>query len=163
MVRTGAKRRMGHVQGRPGKTGRKCVMAVVLTPDSPHTLPDVDVPRAIVSKPSSSDRIFRGILRGAGIVVLLITALILVFLIFRSLSALQRAGFGFLTTQSFLPEASNQFGIAALLPDSALIAAIPLVIAVPVAVATAISTSPYAPHPLPPPIIAHTYLITATP
>src|SRR5216683_1592454 len=163
MVRTGAKRRMRHVQGRPGKTGRKCVMAVVLTPDSPHTRPDVDAPRAIVSKPSSSDRVFRGILRGAGIVVLLITALILVFLIFRSLSALQRAGFGFLTTQSFLPEASNQFGIAALLPDSALIAAIALVIAVPVGVATAIYISEYAPHALQRPLIAVIDLMAAIP
>lgn len=138
-------------------------MAVVLTPDSPHTRPDVDAPRAIVSKPSSSDRVFRGILRGAGIVVLLITALILVFLIFRSLSALQRAGFGFLTTQSFLPEASNQFGIAALLPDSALIAAIALVIAVPVGVATAIYISEYAPHALRRPLIAVIDLMAAIP
>ncbi len=138
-------------------------MAVVLTPDSPHTLPDVDTPRVIVAKPSRSDRVFRSILRGAGIAVLLITGLILVFLILRSLSALQRAGFGFFTTQSFYPEASSQFGIAALLPDSALIAAIALVIAVPIGVATAIYISEYAPHVLRRPLIAVIDLMAAIP
>ena len=138
-------------------------MAVVLTPDSPHTLPDVDTPRAIVARPSGSDRIFRGILRGAGLVVLLITALILVFLILRSFSALQRSGFGFFTTPSFFPETSNQFGIAALLPDSALIAAIALVIAVPIGVATAIYISEYAPHVLRRPLIAVIDLMAAIP
>jgi phosphate transport system permease protein len=107
---------------------------------------DDDVPRIIVARSSGSDRIFRGILRGAGIAVLLITLLILVFLIVRSLSAFQRAGFGFFTTAAFFPETSDQFGIAALLPDSALIAAIALVVAVPVGVATAIYISEYAPH-----------------
>src|SRR5258708_9803361 len=163
MVRTGAKCHMRHVQCRPGKTGRKCVMAVVLTPDSPHTPPDVDTPRVIVAKPSSSDRVFRSILRGAGIAVLLITGLILVFLILRSLSTLQRAGFGFFTTQSFYPEASSQFGIAALLPNSALIAAIALVIAVPIGVATAIYISEYAPHVLRRPLIAVIDLMAAIP
>ena len=138
-------------------------MAVVLTPDSPPTLPDVDTPRAIVARPSGSDRIFRGILRGAGLVVLLITALILVFLILRSFSALQRSGFGFFTTPSFFPETSNQFGIAALLPDSALIAAIALVIAVPIGVATAIYISEYAPHVLRRPLIAVIDLMAAIP
>src|SRR5262245_63156954 len=103
MVRTGAKRRMRHVQGPPRKTGTNIVMAVALTPDSPQTLPVDDVPRLIVAKPSSSDRVFRGILRGAGIVVLLITLLILIFLILRSVGAFRRAGFGFFISQPFFP------------------------------------------------------------
>jgi phosphate transport system permease protein len=138
-------------------------MAVALTPSSPMAAEDDDVPRVIVAKPSGSDRIFRGILRGAGIVVLLITLLILVFLIVRSLSAFQRAGFGFFTTASFFPETSNAFGIAALLPDSALIAAIALIVAVPVGVATAIYISEYAPHVLRRPLIAVIDLMAAIP
>src|SRR5215813_4069754 len=138
-------------------------MAVILTPDSPHTLPDVDTPRVIVAKPSSSDRIFRGVLRAAGIAVLAVTALILVFLVLRSLSAFRRAGLGFFTTSSFFPETSNQFGIAALLPDSALIAAIALIIAVPVGVATALFISEYAPHVLRRPLIAVIDLMAAIP
>src|SRR5262252_4230538 len=86
------------------KHGEEGVMAVALTPPFLVEAEDDDVPRVIVAKPSGSDRIFRGILRGADIVVLLITLLILVFLIVRSLSAFQRAGFGFFTTASFQPE-----------------------------------------------------------
>jgi phosphate transport system permease protein len=138
-------------------------MAVILTPDSPHTLPDADTPRVIVAKPSSSDRVFRGILRAAGIAVLAMTALILVFLVLRSLSAFRRAGLGFFTTSSFFPETSNQFGIAALLPDSALIAVIALLVAVPVGVATALFISEYAPHVLRRPLIAVIDLMAAIP
>ena len=138
-------------------------MAVALTPSSSAAPPDQDVPRPIVAKPSGSDRIFRGILRGAGIVVLLITGLILFFLIIRSLSAFQRAGFGFFTTSAFQPETSDQFGIAALLPDSALIAVIALLVAVPVGVATAIYISEYAPHALRRPLIAVIDLMAAIP
>jgi phosphate transport system permease protein len=138
-------------------------MAVALTPGSPHALAEEDAPRIIVSKPSGSDRVFRGILRSAGIVVLLITVLILVFLILRSFSAFQRAGLGFFTAQSFFPETSNQFGIAALLPDSALIAAIALLVAVPIGVATAIYISEYAPHVLRRPLIAVIDLMAAIP
>src|SRR5215467_9164344 len=145
------------------RTGRNTVLAVALTPPSPMAAEDEDVPRVIVAKPASSDRIFRGILRGAGIVVLLITLLILVFLIVRSLSAFQRAGFGFFTTASFQPETSNLFGIAALLPDSALIAAIALIVAVPVGVATALYISEYAPYVLRRPLIAVIDLIAAIP
>ncbi len=78
-------------------------MAVALTPDSPRAAIAGDVPRPIVSKASNADRIFRGILRGAGIVVLAITGLILIFLILRSFSAFQRAGFGLLHDVEFLP------------------------------------------------------------
>jgi phosphate transport system permease protein len=138
-------------------------VAVALTPPSPTAAEEDDLPRVIVAKPSGSDRIFRGILRSAGIVVLLITVLILVFLVVRSLSAFQRAGFGFFTTSAFQPETSNLFGIAALLPDSALIAAIALIVAVPVGVATAIYISEYAPHVLRRPLIAVIDLMAAIP
>jgi phosphate transport system permease protein len=138
-------------------------MAVALTPDSPRVARADDVPRPIVSKASTADRIFRGILRTAGILVLLITGLILIFLIFRSTSAFHRAGFGFFTTSSFFPETSGQFGIAALLPDSALIAVVALAVAVPVGVATAIYISEYAPHALRKPLIAVIDLMAAIP
>jgi phosphate transport system permease protein len=138
-------------------------MAIALTPASPAAEPDEDVPRLIVARPSRSDRIFRGILRTAGILVLAITALILVFLILRSLGALQRAGLGFFSTAAFQPETSDQFGIAALLPDSALIAIIALVVAVPVGVATAIYIAEYAPHVLRRPLIAVIDLMAAIP
>jgi len=138
-------------------------MAVALTPHiqpGPHA---DDVPRPIVSRATRGDRVFRGILRSAGLAVLLITLLILIFLILKSWSAFQRAGFGFFTTSSFFPETSSNFGIAALLPDSALIAIIALAIAVPVGVATAIYISEYAPYAIKRPLIAVIDLMAAIP
>lgn len=138
-------------------------MAFALAPGSPRTAGLEDAPRVIVDRPSGADRIFRGILRAAGIAVLLITVLILVFLILRSLSAFRRAGVGFLTTSAFFPETSSQFGIAALLPDSAAIAVVALVIAVPVGVATALFISEFAPPALRRPLIAVIDLMAAIP
>jgi phosphate transport system permease protein len=138
-------------------------MAVALT-DGPASAPaGEDVPRAIVAPVAGGDRLFRAALRGAGIIVLAITGLILLFLLLRSTQALSRAGLGFFTTQSFYPETSSQFGIAALLPDSALIALIALAIAVPVGVATAIYISEYAPDGLRRLLIALIDLMAAIP
>ena len=138
-------------------------MAVALTPGPPEGFVGEDLRRAIVARPSGADRVFRGVLRAAGIAVLLIAVLILVFLVLRSLSAFRRAGSGFFTTTSFFPETNSHFGIAALLPDSALIAVIALVIAVPVGVATALFISEYAPHSIRRPMIAVIDLMAAIP
>ena len=123
---------------------------------------DEDRPRAIVSRVSLGDRIFRGVLRGAGIAVLAITASILVFLVLRSLTAFRLMGFRFFTTSSWLIS-SNQFGIAAILPMGVLIALIALVIAVPVGVATALLISEYAPARLRRVLIAMIDLMAAIP
>lgn len=138
-------------------------MAVAQTDGHASAPAGEDVPRVIVAPVSGGDRIFRGILRSAGIIVLAITGLILLFLLLRSTQALNRAGFGFFTTKNFLPETSSQFGIAALLPDSILIALIALAIAVPVGVATAIYISEYAPHGLRRLLIALIDLMAAIP
>ncbi|HEX9032254.1 MAG TPA: phosphate ABC transporter permease subunit PstC [Streptosporangiaceae bacterium] len=122
-----------------------------------------DVPRVIVAAATAGDRVFRGLLRAAGVTVLAITVLILVFLVLRSVSAFQRAGLGFFTTQSFYPETSDQFGVAALLPDSAIIAVIALAVALPAGVAIAIYISEYAPPRLRGPMIAVVDLMAAIP
>jgi phosphate transport system permease protein len=141
-------------------------MAVVLTsepsPAQPGP-PENDVPRAIVVRSSGTDKIFRAVLRIAGATVLLVTGMILIFLLIRSLGAFERAGFGFFTTANFLPELSNQFGIAALLPDSIEIALIALVIAMPIGVAVALYISEYAPPLIRNPMIAVIDLMAAIP
>ncbi|HYK28931.1 MAG TPA: phosphate ABC transporter permease subunit PstC [Streptosporangiaceae bacterium] len=141
-------------------------MAVKLTPQAPSAQPgppEGDTPRTIVSRSSGSDKIFRGVLRSAGMAVLVINALILIFLILRSLSAFQRAGFGFFTTRSFFPETSSQFGIAALLPGSAEIAVVALLIAVPTGIGIALFISEYAPPALRGAMIAVIDLMAAIP
>jgi phosphate transport system permease protein len=141
-------------------------MAIALTSEPASVSPGApgdDTPRTIVTRMSGTDRIFRAVLRGGGLAVLLITGMILIFLFLRSLSAFQRAGFGFFTTQSFFPETSNQFGIAALLPDSVEIAVIALAIALPIGIAVALYISEYAPPAIRGPMIAVIDLMAAIP
>jgi phosphate transport system permease protein len=133
-------------------------MAVV---DTPAPV-DEDRPRAIVSRVSTGDQVFRGVLRGAGIAVLVMTASILVFLVLRSLTAFRLEGFRFFTTSSWLLS-TNQFGLAAILPLGVLIAVIALIVAVPVGVATALLISEYAPARLRRPLIAMIDLMAAIP
>ena len=60
-----------------------------------------DTPRAIVSRPSTGDMIFRTILRVSGWSVFVIVGLILTFLIVRAAKAFHLMGFDFLTTQNW--------------------------------------------------------------
>ena len=136
-------------------------MAVALTP-GPMSAPSDDQPRAIVGSVSRGDRIFRFIMRAAGLAVLLITGLILVFLVLRSLTAFRAVGFHFFTTSTWFIS-TNQFGIAAILPLGVLIAVIALIIAVPVGLATALFISEYAPPRLRRSLIALIDLMAAIP
>jgi phosphate transport system permease protein len=136
-------------------------MAVALTPGPPSAASE-DRPRTIVTSVSAGDRIFRIGLRAAGLTVLVITGLILIFLVLRSLSAFRAVGFGFFTTSSWYLS-TNQFGIAAILPLGVLIAVIALIIAIPVGLATALFISEYAPPRLRRILIALIDLMAAIP
>ena len=80
-----------------------------------------DVPREIAPGLSPVDIGFRGIARVAGGIVLAIMLLVGVFLSYRGTQALDVAGWSFLTTQAWEPDAGN-FGIAAVLTGTVLIA-----------------------------------------
>ena len=134
-------------------------MAVVAKNGLPLSSGD-DAPRAIVTPVSAGDRIFRGAVRGAGLLVLAITASILIFLVARSVPAFRAAGFAFFTTSAFN---GTQFGIAAILPLGVLIAVIALIIAIPVGIATALFIAEYAPPRLRAPLIAAIDLMAAIP
>jgi phosphate transport system permease protein len=136
-------------------------MAVALTPGQPSG-PSEDRPRPIVAPVAFGDKIFRGILRAAALSVLVITVLILVFLIFRSVSALREVGLGFFTTSTWFI-GTNQFGIAAILPLGILAALFALFISVPVGIATALFISEYAPPKLRRALIALMDLMAAVP
>jgi phosphate transport system permease protein len=120
-----------------------------------------DRPRVIYSRPSPTDRLFRGVLRAAGVLVLVITGSILVFLVLRSTGAFEDEGFRFFTTSATQPP--NDFGIAALLPDTILIAVIALMVALPAGLAAAIYISEYAPPALRRPLISVIDLLAAIP
>jgi phosphate transport system permease protein len=121
-----------------------------------------DVPRTIVSRASPADRVFRGILRAAGLSVLVITALILVFLVIQARTALAAEGFRLLTTPGLTP-GDNGFGVAALLPYSVVIAVIAIIFAVPAGFAAALYISEYAPPRLRRPLIAVVDVMAALP
>ena len=137
-------------------------MAVIDTPVPAPGSADEDRPRAVVTRLSAGDRLFRGVLRCAGLAVLVITTSILAFLVLRAIPAFRAEGFRFFTTASWFIS-TNQFGIAAILPLGVLVAVIALIIAIPVGVATALFISEYAPAGLRRVLIAIIDLMAAIP
>jgi phosphate transport system permease protein len=136
-------------------------MAVALT-SARSASADDDVPRAVVSKWSPGDLIFRNALRVAGLSTFAITALILAFLIFRGMWALRADGLSFFTKQNWIFN-GNDFGIGGVLPGTLIIGAIASLIAIPIALASAIFISEYAPDRLRRPLISVIDLMAAIP
>jgi phosphate transport system permease protein len=107
-----------------------------------HGLP---VPRKLTARLSASDRVFRGVARGGGVLVLVLMVAVGSFLAFRASQALHKAGFSFLTTQQWNPDGGG-FGIAAVMVGTVLIALVAVTVAVPLALGTALYISEYAPR-----------------
>ncbi len=104
-----------------------------------------DEPRRRVALPGGVDRVFRLLLRVAGLSVLVIMATVGLFLLTQGADAFSAAGFDFLTTQTWEPDSLN-FGIAAVLVGTVLIASVALVVAFPLALGVALYISEYAPR-----------------
>lgn len=105
---------------------------------------DYDQPRVLTVNRGRGDRIFRGIARTSGGTVLLIISLIGLFLSVRAALALRKAGFSFITTAAWDPDANN-FGIAAVLLGTIFVALVALVVAIPLSLGMALYISEYAP------------------
>jgi phosphate transport system permease protein len=108
------------------------------------------------------DRVYRGVVRGAGISTLVIMALIGIFLLVQGLPALKEAKLDFLTENRWLPD-EGVFGIAAIMLGSVLIALVALTIAVPVSIGTALYVTEYAPRRLRSPLTSMIDLLAAVP
>lgn len=139
-------------------------MTVIAPPgvdDGDAAVPDevLETRREIRAETSGPDLIFRVSVRGAAVAVL---ALIGLFLLFRSFSALQTVGWSFLTEWDWQPGA-QRFGIAGVLPGTILIASVALVIAVPVSLGAALFISEYAPGRLRRVLISLVDLMAAVP
>jgi phosphate transport system permease protein len=143
------------------KRGLSAVTAVI---EAAGTLvpPDQDRPRTITAPATPADRVFRGVLRAAGLSVFLIMGLIAFFLLARGSQALRAVGWHFFTEERWLT-AAHRFGIAAVLPDGLLIAVIALFVAVPVALTSAVFIAEYAPVRLRPLLIAAVDVMAAIP
>jgi phosphate transport system permease protein len=122
----------------------------------------VDEPRRIGHRLGGRDRAFHGLLRFAGVIVLALYAMVGLFLGGNGVTALRQAGWSFLTTQAWEPDA-HHFGIAAVLTGSVLIATVAIATAVPLATGVALFISEYAPGRLRRTLIALVDLMAAVP
>ncbi|WP_144628566.1 phosphate ABC transporter permease subunit PstC [Arthrobacter woluwensis] len=95
-------------------------------------------PRKIRQVLERKDLWFRALTRSGGVVVLAVMALVGLFLAGNGISAINSVGLGnFLVTQEWAPE-NNNFGIAAVITGSVLIAAVALTVSLPLALGTAL-------------------------
>lgn len=109
-----------------------------------------------------ADRLFRGVARGGGSLVLVIMALVGVFLAYRAWEALRKGGVAFLTTQDWNPDGGG-FGIAAVIVGTALIALVAVLGAIPLAMGAALYISEYAPQRIRRTLISVVDLMAAVP
>ncbi|MEN0129332.1 MAG: phosphate ABC transporter permease subunit PstC [Brevundimonas sp.] len=120
------------------------IEATRVVPDEPRGPRDPDKPRRLGTRRSAGDRAFRVVLVTSGLAVLAIMGFVGAFLFIRAWDALKRAGFAFLTTQAWEPDSGN-FGIAAILVGTILIALVAVLVAVPFALGVALYISEFAP------------------
>ena len=118
--------------------------------------------RRKVAPPGGADRAFRGMLLLAGILVLAIMATVGLFLLRNGTDALGKAGWSFLTTQAWQPDSGN-FGIAAVLIGTILIAGVALCVSFPLAFGVALFISEYAPAPAKRALVSLVDLMAAVP
>ena len=111
-------------------------------PDDPH-------PQIKGAAVRPGDRIFRGMSRGAGILILVTMAAIAAFLIWKAIPSLQANTANFFTTSAWHPDDKPAyFGIAALTFGTVMTAAIAMLLAVPVGIGIALFIAHYASRPL---------------
>ncbi|MFD9868245.1 phosphate ABC transporter permease subunit PstC [Streptomyces niveus] len=104
-----------------------------------------DSPRALPRSAGLPDRVFRGLARGSGGVVLSVMLLVGTFLGYRAWEALRVAKGSFVTVPAWEPD-SRHFGIAAVLTGTVLIGLVAIALAVPLAMGAALYISEYAPR-----------------
>ena len=118
--------------------------------------------RNLRSRLSVSDLVFRGIARAGGSMALVIMVLVGTFLAYRAYQALHKAGWSFLTTQTWNPDGGG-FGIAAVMVGTFLIAVVAIAVALPLALGTALYISEYAPRAIQRPLVSMIDLMAAVP
>ncbi|MBV8539993.1 MAG: phosphate ABC transporter permease subunit PstC [Pseudonocardiales bacterium] len=128
----------------------------------PSGLGPAESPRKVRAASVGADRVFGLTLRGAGLAVLITITGIGLFLLYKGSSALAEDGLKFLTTQAWETDSHN-FGIAAEIPGTLLIAVVAVIFAVPLATGVALYISEYAPRRLRQTLINLVDLMAAVP
>ncbi|WP_328671068.1 phosphate ABC transporter permease subunit PstC [Streptomyces sp. NBC_00328] len=119
-------------------------------------------PRRLDAARGLGDRVFRYQLTATGIAVLAVMAGVGLFLLLRAGQALRARGFAFLTTAAWQPDVHN-FGIAAVMTGTILIALVAVSISVPLAVGTALFITDVAPPRLRRTLVSMVDLMAAVP
>ncbi len=110
------------------------------------------------------DRVFGGLAQGAGILVVVIVALVGTFLVVQAVPALLNNNVNFLTSREWVPSgAEPRFGILDLFWATVVTSIIAMVIAVPLGIAVALFLTQYAPPWLRGPAAATIDLLAAVP
>ena len=135
-------------------------MSSTLIPDRPTEAGDG--PRRMNNRRGRGDRLFLGGVSSSGMLVLTVMAAVGVFLAVEASDALRAKGWSFLTTSEWQPD-RNQFGIAAVLVGTVLIALVAVVVAMPIAMGTALFITEVAPTWLRAWLIALVDLMAAVP
>lgn len=127
-----------------------------------QTAPEEHPRRSLRSRPTGADFAFRGVTSASAVVVLTIMLLVGGFLALRATTALNVAGFSFLTETRWEPDA-HHFGVAGVLTGTILIGLVAVAFAVPLATGTALFISEYAPARLQRTFITMVDLMAAVP
>jgi len=125
-------------------------------------------PRIITTELRFTDKLFRGIVTGGGLISLAILGLIGFFLIYNGFEAIRNAGLAFLTGFDWIdavPENGQlaTYGIGAMLYGTIVTGILALIMGVPIAVGTALFLSYYAPEWLKKPMVVVVDVMAAIP
>jgi phosphate transport system permease protein len=128
----------------------------------------IPAPREITTKPRFTDKVFRAVVTGGGMISLVLLGLIAYFLIFNGFEAIRNAGLGFLTGfewEDAIPEIGQdaRYGVGAMLFGTMVTGIIAMLFAVPIAVGTALFLSYYAPEWLKKPMVIVVDVMAAIP
>jgi phosphate transport system permease protein len=125
-------------------------------------------PRVITTEPRFTDKVFRAVVTGGGMISLVILGLIGFFLIYNGFEAIRNAGLAFLTGFEWLDEVPEEnlpasYGIGAMLYGTIVTGIIAMFFGVPIAVGTALFLSYYAPEWLKKPMVIVVDVMAAIP
>ena len=125
-------------------------------------------PRVITTELRFTDKVFRGVVTGGGLISLVLLGLIGFFLIYNGFEAIRNAGLAFLTGFDWVdavPENEQlaSYGIGAMLYGTIVTGVLALIMGVPIAVGTALFLSYYAPEWLKKPMVVVVDVMAAIP
>ena len=125
-------------------------------------------PRTITTELRFTDKLFRGVVTGGGMVSLVLLGLIGFFLIYNGFEAIRNAGLAFLTGFEWVDavpenEQAAAYGIGAMLYGTIVTGILAMIMGVPIAVGTALFLSYYAPEWLKKPMVVVVDVMAAIP